>query len=481
MSFRATVLTLFPNMFPGTLGLSLAGDALARNVWSLDVKDIRDHGLGRHRAVDDTPAGGGAGMVLRADVIAAALDAVSPPNDDRPRVLLTPRGTPLTQARVRAIAAGPGVVLICGRFEGFDERVIAARNLEEMSIGDFVLSGGEPAALILLDACVRLLPGVMGAAASGDDESFSAGLLEYPHYTRPRNFEGTAIPDILLSGDHGKIAAWRRAQAEALTRARRPDLLEGESDRLPTTSPQGRSVATRPSAVSRGDRRVDTLRRPSPEGRESYARGVGNVVDADASLPSIDFWFEFASTYSYPAAMRVDAVAQAHGVAVRWRPFLLGPIFGAQGWTTSPFNLYPAKGRNMWRDLARICEEANLPLVQPNPFPQNSLLAARVCCALAEDQRPAFSRAVYVAEFGDGQSIGDPSVIAALLHACGLDAQEILAQATCDAGKAALRAQGEDAQRLGLFGAPSFVTADGELFWGNDRLEDAIAWWTSTC
>ena len=194
MSFRATILTLFPNMFPGTLGLSLAGDALARGVWSLNLKDIRDHGLGRHRAVDDTPAGGGAGMVLRADVVAAAIDAVSPPDDDRPRILLTPRGTPLTQARVREIAAGPGVVLICGRFEGFDERIVRARNLEEISVGDFVLSGGEPAALILLDACVRLLPGVMGAVASGDDESFSDRLLEYPHYTRPREWEGRTIP-----------------------------------------------------------------------------------------------------------------------------------------------------------------------------------------------------------------------------------------------------------------------------------------------
>ena len=223
--FRATVLTLFPGMFPGPLGLSLAGEALGR-LWSLEVKDIRDHGLGKHRAVDDTPAGGGAGMVLRADVVAAALDAVSPADDSRPRLLMSPRGRPLTQQRVKALSQGPGVVVLCGRFEGFDERVIAGRALEEVSIGDYVLSGGEPAALVLLDACVRLLPGVMGHAHSGLDESFSDGLLEYPHYTRPREWEGRAIPEILLSGDHAKIAAWRREQARALTRERRPDLLQ---------------------------------------------------------------------------------------------------------------------------------------------------------------------------------------------------------------------------------------------------------------
>ena len=225
--FRATVLTLFPTMFPGSLGLSLAGEALGR-MWSLEVKDIRDHGLGKHRAVDDTPAGGGAGMVLRADVVAAALDAVSPADDPRPRLLMSPRGKPLTQARVAALSRGAGVVILCGRFEGFDERVIAARSLEEVSIGDYVLSGGEPAALVLLDACVRLLPGVMGHAQSGVEESFSGGLLEYPHYTKPREWEGRAIPDILLSGDHGKIADWRRRQSAALTRERRPDLLDGE-------------------------------------------------------------------------------------------------------------------------------------------------------------------------------------------------------------------------------------------------------------
>ena len=221
--WRATVLTLFPNMFPGPLGLSLAGDALGR-AWALEIKDIRDHGLGRHRAVDDTPAGGGPGMVLRADVVAAALDTVAPADDPRPRVLLTPRGRPLTQARIRTLADGAGVVVLCGRFEGFDERLIEGRALEEISIGDYVLSGGEPAALVLLDACVRLLPGVMGHAQSCVEESFSDGLLEYPHYTRPREWEGRAIPEVLLSGDHRKIDAWRREQAQTITQSRRPDL-----------------------------------------------------------------------------------------------------------------------------------------------------------------------------------------------------------------------------------------------------------------
>ncbi|MCP8938689.1 tRNA (guanosine(37)-N1)-methyltransferase TrmD [Alsobacter sp. SYSU M60028] len=226
MSWSASVLTLFPEMFPGPLGLSLAGDALARGLWSLDVRDIRAHGLGRHRAVDDTPAGGGAGMVIRADVLAAAVDEVSPQGDPRPRLLMSPRGRPLTQARVRQLAAGPGAVLVCGRFEGVDERVIEGRGLEEVSIGDYVLSGGEPAALVLMDACVRLIPGVMGKDASGAEESFENNLLEYPHYTRPREWEGRAIPDVLLSGDHGRIARWRREQAERLTRERRPDLLD---------------------------------------------------------------------------------------------------------------------------------------------------------------------------------------------------------------------------------------------------------------
>jgi tRNA (guanine37-N1)-methyltransferase len=203
----------------------LAGSALARGDWSLEARDIRDHGLGRHRAVDDTPAGGGAGMVLRADVLAAAIDAVSPADDPRPRLLMSPRGRPLAQARVRELAAGPGAVIVCGRFEGVDERVIAGRRLEEVSIGDYVLSGGEIAAMVVLDACVRLLPGVMGKQASGEEESFENGLLEYPHYTKPRDWEGASIPEVLLSGDHGRIAQWRRAEAERITRERRPDLM----------------------------------------------------------------------------------------------------------------------------------------------------------------------------------------------------------------------------------------------------------------
>ena len=227
MSFAATVLTLYPEMFPGPLGVSLSGDALARGLWSLETKNIRDHGIGRHRAVDDTPAGGGPGMVLRCDVLAAALDAAAPPDDPRPKLLMSPRGVPLTQARVRALAAGPGAVVVCGRFEGVDERVVAARGLEEVSIGDYVLSGGEIAAMALLDACVRLLPGVMGGAASGTEESFEANLLEYPHYTRPREWEGRAIPEVLLTGNHAAIARWRREEAERLTRERRPDLLAG--------------------------------------------------------------------------------------------------------------------------------------------------------------------------------------------------------------------------------------------------------------
>jgi tRNA (guanine37-N1)-methyltransferase len=213
-------------MFPGPLGLSLAGDALARGVWALDALDIREHGIGRHRQVDDTPAGGGPGMVMRADVLAAAIDAAAPPGDPRPRLVTSPRGKPLSQARVRELAAGPGLVILCGRFEGIDERVIEARRLEEVSIGDYVLSGGEIAALAILDACVRLLPGVMGKEASGEEESFESGLLEYPHYTRPREWDGRAIPDILLGGNHAAIARWRREEAERLTRERRPDLLK---------------------------------------------------------------------------------------------------------------------------------------------------------------------------------------------------------------------------------------------------------------
>ncbi len=224
--FRATILTLYPEMFPGPLGLSLSGDALARGLWGLETRNIRDHGLGRHRAVDDTPAGGGPGMVIRADVLAAAVDAIAQTEDVRPRLLMSPRGRPLTQKRVRRLAEGPGVIIVCGRFEGVDERVIAARGLEEVSIGDYVLSGGEIAAIVTIDACVRLIPGVMGKNASGEEESFESGLLEYPHYTRPREWEGQSIPDILLSGDHAKIARWRHEEALRLTRERRPDLLD---------------------------------------------------------------------------------------------------------------------------------------------------------------------------------------------------------------------------------------------------------------
>jgi len=224
--FRAAIFTLYPDFFPGPLGQSLSGDALARGLWALETRQIRDHGLGRHNSVDDSPAGGGPGMVIRADVLAASLDAGLAADDPRPRLLMSPRGRPLTQSRVRELAQGPGVAIVCGRFEGVDERVIEARGLEEVSIGDYVLSGGELGAMVLLDACVRLIPGVMGKLESGSEESFEAGLLEYPHYTRPRDFEGRPIPDILLSGDHAKIAAWRRAQALAITRARRPDLLK---------------------------------------------------------------------------------------------------------------------------------------------------------------------------------------------------------------------------------------------------------------
>jgi tRNA (guanine37-N1)-methyltransferase len=226
VSFDATILTLYPEMFPGPLGLSLSGDALARGIWSLSARNIRDHGLGRHRTVDDTPAGGGPGMVLRCDVLGEAIDAAVPEGDPRPKLLMTPRGKPLTQGRVRALAAGPGLVIVCGRFEGVDERVIEARGLEEVSIGDYVLSGGEMAALVLLDACVRLLPGVMGKEQSGAEESFESNRLEYPHYTRPREWEGRPIPGVLLSGNHAAIERWRREQSEQVTRERRPDLLD---------------------------------------------------------------------------------------------------------------------------------------------------------------------------------------------------------------------------------------------------------------
>jgi tRNA (guanine37-N1)-methyltransferase len=222
--WRASVLTIVPEVFPGPLGASLAGKALAAGTWSLAVTDIRTFATDKHRSVDDTPAGGGPGMVMKADVLARAVDAVA--TDARPRLLLSPRGTPLTQSRVEHLAAGTGVVLLCGRFEGIDERLIAGRSLEEVSVGDYVLSGGEIAAMALIDACVRLLPGVMGAAASGAEESFAGGLLEYPQYTRPQVWEGRPIPEVLLSGDHAKIAAWRRTEAERLTKERRPDLWE---------------------------------------------------------------------------------------------------------------------------------------------------------------------------------------------------------------------------------------------------------------
>jgi len=220
--WRASVITIFPEMFPGPLGLSLAGKAREKGIWSLDAIDLRDFASDKHRTVDDTPAGGGPGMVMKPDVIARAIDAVA--TDDRPRLLMSPRGQPLTQRRVAALTQGPGVVVLCGRFEGVDERVIAARNLEEVSVGDYVLSGGEVAALVLIDACVRLLPGVMGQEGSLAEESFADGLLEYPQYTRPQVFEGQPIPEVLISGDHAKVAAWRRAEAERLTGTRRPDL-----------------------------------------------------------------------------------------------------------------------------------------------------------------------------------------------------------------------------------------------------------------
>jgi tRNA (guanine37-N1)-methyltransferase len=248
MIWRTTVLTLFPEIFPGPLGVSLAGKALAAGLWALEARDIRDSATDRHRSVDDTPAGGGPGMVLRADVLAAAIDAADIAADrgkdrpkPRPRLLMSPRGRPLTQSQIMELAAGPGPLIVCGRFEGVDQRVIAARGLEEVSIGDYVLSGGEIAAMALIDACVRLLPGVMGQPNSGSEESFSEGLLEYPQYTRPQEFEGQPIPEILLSGDHAKVAAWRLAEAQALTKARRPDLwaAKNSGQKPPKTTTKG--------------------------------------------------------------------------------------------------------------------------------------------------------------------------------------------------------------------------------------------------
>ncbi len=239
-AWRASVLTLFPDMFPGPLGQSLAGRALERGLWSLRAHDIRTHATDRHRTVDDTPFGGGAGMVMRPDVLDAALAGVA---DGRPAIYLTPRGAPLTQATVRDLARGPGVVLLCGRYEGVDQRVVEARGLLEISIGDYVLSGGELPAMVLLDACVRLLPGVMGAAESAEEESFAACLLEYPQYTRPAEWQGRRVPDVLLSGHHAEIAAWRRQESERITRERRPDLWAAQR-----STPFGGPVANQPGA-----------------------------------------------------------------------------------------------------------------------------------------------------------------------------------------------------------------------------------------
>ncbi|GGD76055.1 tRNA (guanosine(37)-N1)-methyltransferase TrmD [Croceicoccus mobilis] len=230
MAFAATVLTLYPDMFPGPLGHSLAGRALGEGAWSMDAVQIRDFATDKHRTVDDTPAGGGAGMVLKADVLAAAIDHARSTNPDSPVLAMTPRGKPITQARVRELAAGPGAIILCGRFEGFDERIFEGRDVEEVSMGDIILSGGECGALMLLDACIRLIPGVMGAASSGVEESFENGLLEYPHYTRPAEWEGRTIPEVLRSGDHAKIAAWRKQRSEDDTRLRRPDLWERHGD-----------------------------------------------------------------------------------------------------------------------------------------------------------------------------------------------------------------------------------------------------------
>jgi tRNA (guanine37-N1)-methyltransferase len=236
--WRASVLTIFPDMFPGPLGVSLAGRALTTGLWELQAIDIRAHAFDKHRSTDDTPASGGPGMVMKPDVLARAVDAALAAGDRRPRFLMSPRGVPLTQDRVVALAQGPGALILCGRFEGVDQRVIEARALEEVSVGDYILSGGEIAAMALIDACVRLLPGVMGKEASATEESFAAGLLEYPQYTRPQMFEGRSIPDVLTSGDHAKVAAWRRTEAERLTRERRPDLWAAHLARAAKKPPQ---------------------------------------------------------------------------------------------------------------------------------------------------------------------------------------------------------------------------------------------------
>jgi len=246
--WQASVLTLFPEMFPGPLGQSLAGKALREGRWALEAIDIRGFATDRHRSVDDTPCGGGAGMVLRPDVVDAACASALAAGPDRPLVVLTPRGRPLDQAMVRGFTEVPGVVLLCGRFEGIDQRVVDARGMQEVSIGDYVLSGGEPAALVLLDACVRLLPGVMGAAESGEEESFSSGLLEYPHYTRPTVWNGEAVPPVLLSGHHAEVARWRRAEAEAITRERRPDLWARHQAAIPIAASRA-PLAGQPDAA----------------------------------------------------------------------------------------------------------------------------------------------------------------------------------------------------------------------------------------
>ena len=228
--WSATVLTLFPQCFPGVLGASIIGGAEKSGIWQLETVDIRDFSVNRHRTVDSPPAGGGPGMVLKPDVAAKAIDSVATAKDSRPLIYLTPRGKPLTQQRVRELASGPGLIAFCGRFEGLDERVIEGRQMEEISIGDFVLAGGEVAAQVMIEACVRLLPGVLGDAQSASEESFEEGLLEYPLYTKPREFEGRAIPEVLLSGDHKKIAAWRHQQSEEITKARRPDMWTAYTD-----------------------------------------------------------------------------------------------------------------------------------------------------------------------------------------------------------------------------------------------------------